>query len=230
LVDAYRELLGAVSAIDDAEGDQRLTSHWPLVGTANERVLVVGQAVYGWIPDWRLRDLRTPDGFGKVLADTRAACYERPDPMDWIAENRVRSSPFWRVVRESVEGLWPTSRHAWYSHVVWANLYPVAPNDPKGNPDGALLEAQTAPAAEFLQIVADELDPMAVAVLGGPYWWQFQRIIPLFPLAIGDRPLLAEGDVAGRHWMVGMHPAGAQRRGFRARAYAQAITDRIRRR
>jgi hypothetical protein len=225
---AYRSLLEAVFADRDRMGDQRLTSHWPLVGTAEERVLVIGQAVFGWIPDWRVGDLRSPHGVDQVLSDTRSVCYERADPMDWIEENRVRSSPFWRMVRRSVEGLWPTTGHAWYSHVAWGNLYPVAPNGPKGNPSGALLEAQTIPSAKFLRLVAAELKPEAVIVLGGPYWWAFQPIIQLTALAAGDRPLLAQGTVSGHQWIAGMHPAGAQRRGWKPDEYARRVVARIR--
>lgn len=217
-----------MAAICEGPDDQRLTSHWPLVGTADARVLVVGQAVYGWIPDWRLRDIRTPDGLEKVLSDTRLACYERPDPMDWIAENRVRSSPFWRMVMRLVEGLWPNTTDAWYSHVAWANLYPVAPNEPKGNPAGSLLEAQTNPSAAFLRLVAAALRPEAIIVLGGPYWSGFQAHVPLTPLDPDQRPILAEGTVSGYPWMVGMHPAGAQRRGWNADRYARLVLERIR--
>jgi len=225
---AYAELLDSVWGAAGAIGPGRLTSHWPLVGTAPERLLVVGQAVFGWIPDWRVADLGTPSGRAAILRETQLACYELADPMSWIEEHRVRSSPFWRMVRRTVEALWPDSSLKWFSHVAWTNLYPIAPNDVKGNPSGALLEAQTVPAARLLQAVADELDPVAVLVLGGPYWWPFQEHFPLTVLNRAERPLLAQGTVNGRSWVAGMHPAGAQRYGWRVDDYARIVALRLR--
>lgn len=46
----YIELLRSVAAEGNVIGDVDLTSHWPLVGIADRRILVVGQTVYGWIP------------------------------------------------------------------------------------------------------------------------------------------------------------------------------------
>lgn len=220
VTDAYRRVVQAVRTLGDARDAGHLTSHWPLVGTAPDRLMVVGQAVYGWIPDWRVGDLQTSQGLESVLAETMSACYERADPMNWIEENRVRTSPFWRMVRGTVERLWPGSAWNWYSHVAWTNLYPIAPNEPKGNPSGALLEVQTAPAAHLLRTVARALRPEGVLVLGGPYWWPFQEFIPLRVLSREDRPLLANGEIEGVPWLAGMHPAGAQRRGWKADDYA----------
>jgi hypothetical protein len=225
---AYRALLESLRAEVTTTGFPPLTSHWPLVGTAPDRLMVVGQAVYGWIPDWRAGDLLTREGFEHVMADTKAACYERADPMNWIEENRVRGSPFWRMVRGTVERLWPGSAWNWYNHVVWTNLYPIAPNEPKGNPSGTLLEVQTKPAARLLRTVADALQPAGVLVLGGPYWWPFQEFIPLRVLDREQRPLLAEGEIGGVKWLVRLHPAGAQRRGWKASDYAALAASRLR--
>ena len=224
---AYRDLLKGIAQQAESIGSSRLTSHWPLVGNAPDRLMVVGQAVFGWIPDWTVDDLSTPAGIAKVLEETWQVCYDRADPMNWIEESRARSSPFWRMVRHTVESLWPQSAWSWYSHVAWTNLYPIAPNDEKGNPSGALLEVQTAPSARLLKVVADALDPAGVLILGGPYWWRFQHYVPLRVLAPKERPLLADGEVDGRRYLAGMHPAGAQRRGWKAGDYARLVTARL---
>ena len=75
--------------------------------------------------------------------------------------------------------------------------------------------------------MANEPKPVAVLVLGGPYWWAFQEQIALRVMDREDRPLLAKGQVGGRLWLAGMHPAGAQRRGWRANDYAAAVATRI---
>jgi len=154
----YRSLLRAVSA-SGLPSDIRLTSHWPLLGTAPRRLLIVGQAVFGWIPNWSIADVATEAGITRVVTDTQSACYERSDPMNWILENRARSSPFWRATRHLVESTFPGSTYDWYSHVAWANIYPVARNDVKGNPEGVLRESQTTPAARLLDAVASAARP-----------------------------------------------------------------------
>lgn len=92
---AYDALLAAVgTAADEIGPTNSLTSHWPLVGQHFERgVLVVGQAVYGWIPDWPAADARSPAGRAHILADTRATFNDRDDPMSWIAGHPVENSP-----------------------------------------------------------------------------------------------------------------------------------------
>ncbi len=169
--------------------------------------------------------MATEAGITRVLADTQSACYERSDPMNWILENRVRSSPFWRATRHLVESTFRGSAHDWYSHVAWANIYPVARNDVKGNPEGALRESQTRVAALLLDAVASAVQPEAVVILGGTYWWDVADMLPLEQSAAVDRPLLAKGSRGGVPWVAGWHPGGAQRRGWRADRYAALISQ-----
>ena len=83
-------------------GNGRLTSHWPLVGrNFDHGVLVVGQAVYGWIPDWTATDATTAAGRMAILDDTKATFSDLDDPMSWIGGHRVENSPFWRTVHGS---------------------------------------------------------------------------------------------------------------------------------
>lgn len=225
---AYRALLRQVGAAHSAIGDIALTSHWPLVGTAEPHVLIVGQAVYGWIPTWRAASLEQPSALEAILRETQSVCYERTDPMDWIVENRVRASPFWRTVRLIIEALIPATASPWYSHIAWTNLYPIARNDVKGNPEGVLRSVQEAPAADLLDEVVDAVDPIAVLVLSGPFWYSFaERLRLARPLSV-ERPILAAGWRDRRPWVVGMHPAGAQRRGWRAQVYAAAALSALR--
>ena len=229
VADRYRSLLMSVGSVVDDLADVTLTSHWPLVGTAPGRVLVIGQAVFGWIPSWHASRLSTPAGVDEILAETQLACYERQDPMDWIVENRARASPFWRTVRLTMEGLHPDSTLPWFSHVAWANLYPVARNDIKGNPDGTLRDVQTRPAAELVDAIARALDPDLTLVLAGTFWWPFTERLALTDSLVAERPLLCLGRRHGQPWIIGMHPGGAQRRGWGARAYADHIVAAVER-
>ena len=120
-------------------GTNHLTSHWPLVGRHFDHgVLVVGQAVYGWIPAWTAPEAGSPEGRAQILADTKATFADREDHMSWIAGHRVENSPFWRTGHEVADALSPDPSLPWYSRIAWANLYLIAPNDHKGNPEGAL--------------------------------------------------------------------------------------------
>ncbi len=167
-------------------------------------VLAVGQAVYGWVPDWAPSDAASASGRATILDDTKATFAELDDPMAWIAGHRAENSPFWRTVHEVTDALVPDGRHSWYSRVAWANLCPIAPNDRKGNPEGTLREVQTDPAAAYLDVVAAALDPRLVLVLAGPFIWPF-----VGPLGLGDLtrvapPLALAGRRRETPWIVGM--------------------------
>lgn len=108
------------------------------------------------------------------------------------------------------------------THIAWTNLYPIARNDVIGNPDGILRTVQEEPAALLLDAVALELKPQAVIVLAGTFWPFADRLRLRYPRTV-DRPLLASGQRGGRPWIIGMHPGGAQRRGWGASVYAELI-------
>lgn len=224
----YAEIVAAVGEAADRIGTGHLTSHWPLVGRDFDRgVLVVGQAVHGWIPDWIAAEATTPQGVAAIVDDSAAVLADRPDPMSWIEGHRVHNSPFWRTAHEVVDALTPGSS-PWYSRLAWANLYPIAPNDRPGNPQGVLRDVQTRPGAGFLDYLVSELDPRLVLVLAGPFIWSFWTAFDLERFDPVERPLLLAGSRHGREWLAGMHPGGVQRRGWPARRYAQIIIDQVR--
>jgi hypothetical protein len=137
MLDAYTGLLRAVAGMSSLPDETRLTSHWPVVGGSYERdVLVVGQAVFGWIPDWSPPDLRDKGGIARILEETRLPLTDRADPMSWIAESPNRTSPFWRTVQFVIDGLRPDDPGTWHSRIAWTNLYPISTNVPPGNPSG----------------------------------------------------------------------------------------------
>jgi hypothetical protein len=228
MTDAYDRLLASVAGVAGEVGDGRLTSHWPLVGRAFDHgVLVVGQAVYGWLPDWTALDAATAGGRSTILDDTKASFADLPDPMGWIAGHRVENSPFWRTAHEVTDALVPDHESAWFSRLAWTNLCPIAPGDRKGNPEGALRQVQTSDAAEFLSATVDALQPRLVLVLAGPFVWSFVESLRLGVLRRADAPFTLVGTRPpdGVPWICGMHPGGAQRRGWPARRYAELIID-----
>jgi hypothetical protein len=225
LAEAYDRLLAAVGGAASAVGDGRLTSHWPLVGRHFDHgVLVVGQAVYGWLPDWTALDAGSAAGRSAILEDTKASFADLDDPMSWIAGHRVENSPFWRTAHEVTDALVPDPGSPWFSRVAWANLYPIAPGAYKGNPEWTLRQVQTALAAGFLSAVVDALSPRLVLALAGPFIWPFVEPLGLGVLARAVPPFTLVGTRgAGVPWICAMHPGGAQRRGWPARRYAEMI-------
>jgi hypothetical protein len=226
MVDSYRRLLVGLRSVTDQPTDAQMTSHWPVVGGdyAGD-LLVAGQAVFGWIPRWRLNDLATDNGVERVITETRSPLNERSDPMSWIASNSHRASPFWRTVHLTSDALSTNPSGSWHGRVAWTNLYPVSRNEPAGNPYGELLEFQTATAATFLASTVAALKPRLVLVLGGPFWWPIADELGFDSMKIEDRPLMRSGDALGARWLIGWHPAGAQRRGWPAASYAAKILE-----
>ena len=149
---------------------------------------------------------------------------ELDDPMSWIAGHRVENSPFWRTAHEVTDALVPDRESPWFSRVAWTNLCPIAPGAYKGNPEGSLRQVQTAAAAEFLGVTVDALRPRLVLVLAGPFIWSFLEHLGLGSLTRSDAPFTLVGKRRdGVPWICGMHPGGAQRRGWPARRYAELI-------
>jgi hypothetical protein len=223
---AANELLGSIAARAREIGTRPLTLHWPLVGGRFDRgVLMVGQAVFGWEGNWTAAEAADVATREQIIGDARGVSTDRPDRMNWIDGHRVWNSPFWRVARDVTDAVAPGDG-PFYSRLAWANLYPVAPNDVKSNPAGPLLEAQTAPAAKFLDAAIEAIRPGLVLVVGGPYVWPFTEPLRLANLKPAERPLYLEGQRDGVPWIVGQHPGGASRRGYGPRRYAELIVAR----
>lgn len=88
-----------------------------------------------------------------------------------------------------------------------------------------LREVQTQPASRFLDAVVNELQPALVLVLAGPFIWPLVDHLELGGLERGQPPFTLIGEREGRLWICGMHPGGAQRRGWPAREYARLIVE-----
>jgi hypothetical protein len=87
-----------------------------------------------------------------------------------------------------------------------------------------LRTVQTTAAADFLSAVVEALAPRLVLVLAGPFIWSFVEPLGLGGLTRTDAPFtLAGRRQADVPWICGMHPGGAQRRGWPARRYAEMI-------
>ena len=226
VIAGYDRLLASIGGRAADIGSRPVVTHWPHVGSAYRGLVIVGQAVYGWPDDCQAIELQSPARRAEVVASIRSRA-DRPEPLDWIATHSVRTSPFWRAVRNVVEALEPGLDAPWYARFAWVNLYPAAPEDPPGNPGRALKEAQDPHVGALLRTVTDWLEARRVIAVVGPYWWPAVGPARLSDLVEQPRPLLRAGRSGGRTWVVGWHPNGASHRGFGAAAYTDLIVETV---
>jgi hypothetical protein len=226
VITSYESLLASIGDRADKIGSRPVVTHWPHVGSAYRGLVIVGQAVYGWGDDYSAAHFQSEAGRQEGIAAFRARV-DKPEPLQWIETHPVRTSPFWRAVRRLVEALEPDLEATWYARFAWVNLYPAAPEDPPGNPGGALKEAQDPHVGPLLRAVTDWLDAKRVIALVGPYWWQAAGPARLSALPEQPRPLLRAGRSGGRTWVIGWHPNGASHRGFGASAYTDLIVEAV---
>lgn len=227
VVARYDAMLASIGDRADEIGSRPVVTHWPHVGSAYRGLVIVGQAVYGWGDDYPASHFQTKAGRDEGIAAFRARV-DKPDPLHWIEEHRVRTSPFWRAVRRFVEALEPDIDAPWYARFAWVNLYAAAPEDPPGNPAGALKEAQDPHVGPLLRAVTDMLDAKRVIAVVGPFWWPAAGPAGLADLPEEPRPLLRAGRSGGRTWVVGWHPNGASHRGYGSAAYTALIVGAVR--
>lgn len=220
----YDDLLASVGA--SAPAGARVVAHWPHVGSAYDGVVILGQAVNGWPDDFDARSLTDAIARAEAIRVIRARNTDRPEPMDWLATSRVRTSPFWTVARLVAETLTPASDAPWFARFAWANLYPVAPES--GNPGGWLRAAQDPHVGGLINELMGVLNARVVVALVGPYWWPTGNDARFASLEPRERPLALSGLVDGRPWIVGWHPNGASHRRFGPTSYARVIIDEAR--
>lgn len=223
MVAGYDKVLAGIGDRADEIDDRPVVLHWPHVGSAYNGLVIVGQALYGWPDDFRAATFRTAEGRAEAIRVAQARNRDRVDPLDWIASSPARSSPFWTTARLVADVLEPDPKVPWYGRIAWVNLYPAAPENPPGNPGGALREAQDPLVGELLRETVAALQARTVIALVGPFWWPTGAAPAFAALAEQPRPLLRAGVVDGRTWLVGWHPGGASRRGFGPSRYAEIL-------
>ena len=224
VVEAYDALLASVAQRAPEIGGRPVVGHWPHVGSAYDGIALVGQALYGWPDERPASALGTAAGRSAAIEDYRRRP-EAPEPLAWITTSANRTSPWWNVARRLAEGLAPGTDAPWYARLAWLNLYPLAPEDPPGNPGGALRQAQDPFVVDLLRAELELIGARAVIALVGPYWWPAGSHPYFAPLAQRDRPLSYAGVLDGRRWVVGWHPKGASLRGTGPIAYSRLIIE-----
>ena len=161
----------------------------------NKELMVVGRAPNGWeegvFPSELAVASSTTVYAAKILASVvgKDLC-----PMLWVTDcwanpsnppndYNTNKSAFWRVIRAVVakSGIADIDKKNWPSHLVWSNLYKVAPVD-GGNPSKTLCDIQLPGCICLLQQEISSYLPRRLLLLTGLDWAKpfLQKIAPTF--------------------------------------------------
>ena len=142
-------------------------------------LMVVGRAVNGWKKRISFKNIASEEKrryFAKVVADDAQGgeC-----PMHWVLDDwgstegyNTKRSAFWRVIKQVAindEVCAGASEDDWASHLVWSNLYKVAPSE-GGNPTGKQMEAQREGCKKLLRREIEDFAPSRLLFLTGLEW------------------------------------------------------------
>lgn len=183
-----------------AELPEDVCFHWPMREPSySGRLLVIGQALNGWMVDGPSCGLQDASTRKAVVATTRARS-ESESAWEWMWP-QPWSRPFWKLARIAMAHLELDLRD-----IAWSNLAKVAPAR-GGNPWGTLLGAQHELGGRLLRREVRELDPDLVLVVSAPgYLGPFLREAGLSPEWSRDGARHFDGQLDGRRWLVVSHP------------------------
>jgi hypothetical protein len=145
------ELVQAIAASSPEAADECLTTHFPMKGRAYSReLMVVGRAVNGDKTCWKPNEAQSPEWRSQRIDEwIKKGTSDERCPLEWVGrawgrieqgKRNSKMSAFWRVVGEVSRSLTGNAEN-WWSHLVWSNLYKVAPS--KGwNPSSGLRRTQ----------------------------------------------------------------------------------------
>jgi hypothetical protein len=133
-------------------------------------LLVVGRATNGWNCKFRIDEMNgtsspTPEKLVNNLRGMDGYLIQSDQQNCW-----AKRSAFWQTVRSVLCRLNPNLKDEWPNHVCWTNLAKIAPAE-KGNPSGALWNAQAKRCTELLRIETRALAAERVLVLAGYDWY-----------------------------------------------------------
>ncbi len=160
---------------------EEITGFLAMTGDLYAReLMVVGRAVNGWLRGILPAHLAAPEAAANYAREVfQSVTAEKGCPMQWVTEcwgdeagdyNTARSA-FWRVIRQTVDALEIANAEdaEWPSHLVWSNLYKVAPAV-GGNPSSALAATQFQNCLALLNLELETYAPRRVLFLTGWGW------------------------------------------------------------
>ncbi|HQV51678.1 MAG: hypothetical protein IPI00_07975 [Flavobacteriales bacterium] len=182
------------------------TDFYPSIGTRTNEpvdVLVYGQAVGGWHPEWdftkavprgRIEESKrysnepfkdhSPLDWVNVLWTNTTLNKCSPEEQAWYTEReknyRAWSSFFWQATVKLMQvrhGITNEDAWEWNRQLVWSNLYKIAPQNrgEVANPDVDERILQRPECVDLVRMELEELQPKLCVVLTNDTWWSHFR-------------------------------------------------------
>ncbi len=174
------DILSAVTQVRT----EAITGFLPMQGREySGKLMVVGRAVNGWAegiaPNQLCKDAERLE-YARLVYSSVTENMENDCPMSWVTAGwcattryNTRRSAFWRVIRAVVSRLniadVDDREKPWSSHLVWSNLYKVAPVG-GGNPNNSLRTAQFRGCVKLLRWELEKYQPRRILFLTGRCW------------------------------------------------------------
>jgi hypothetical protein len=174
--------------------------HWPMhQPTYAGKLLVVGQALNGWMEGGPTCGLADEQTRRSLLAETRLRS-ESTTAFDWMRPSE-RARPFWRLADIAMNDLGQS-----LDQIAWSNLAKVSPAMGK-NPTGEFLWSQHELGGQLLRQEVEELNPELVLVLSARgYTAPFLQGAGFEPAWDRRDALQFDGVLDGRRWLIVSHP------------------------
>jgi hypothetical protein len=186
-------ILLPVGRNSDKLSNSKITGFLSMAGNQyNHELMVIGRAVNGWTEGVFPNELTEPilsneyaeKVFNSVVGSNNYC------PMTWVTEcwgnsedYNTKRSAFWRVIRTIVGelGISSINEKSWPSHIIWSNLFKVAPAD-GGNPNKTLCSIQQSGCISLLDLELSTYIPKRLLLLTGLSWAEpfLMRICPEF--------------------------------------------------
>jgi len=192
-IDLLRRAAEEILAKNVLQPTEEVAGFLAMVGhNYSSELMVVGRATNGWHGGCHLSASNLEEFVDTALR--HAVFYfgkEQSCPMRWVSDSwgraRARNlyekmklpnpngaysttrSAFWRTIKGVTEALDIAKDDSWPSHLVWSNLYKIAPAD-HGNPLSRLRGAQVQACASLLKMELETYKPKRVIFLTGLNW------------------------------------------------------------
>ncbi len=158
-----------------------LTGFLAMVGrTYKQELMVIGRAVNGWTKPSLPSELTDEQNISQFVERVFESVTGGDScPMKWVSDcwgtqgndYNTKTSAFWRCIRSTVGALNISNIETpeWPSHLVWSNLYKVAPGH-GGNPSSSLCSIQFDGCAALLKEELRSLVPRRILFMTGLDW------------------------------------------------------------
>ena len=182
-------------------------------------LMVVGRAVNGWAGDISLGEIASAENRQRFAKEVVGSSQGGNGPMQWVLDGwgsttgyNTNRSAFWRVIKQVTrEVCTGANEDDWASHLVWSNLYKVAPSE-GGNPTEQQMEAQFEGCKKLLQREIEDFAPSRMLFLTGWGWakWFLEElgVVPAKTAHVEATGRLRTGEGRSCATVVASHPQG----------------------